>query len=112
MNCATGLCAAISIWLGAHGYMPFQRDAVLRHIWLESRFEECAVNPHSGSRYLMQWDGSRLAWFHGQCLSWDQQMERADWELRNISAYGCFWRARTESEALKALRRGFGRGRC
>jgi hypothetical protein len=36
----------------------------------------------------------------------------ADAELRNEPKYSCFWRTTTESAALAALRRGFGRGSC
>lgn len=113
MPCATALCLAASIWLQQHSYDDSHRLAVLQHIHLESRFQPCVVS-RSGS-FLLQWAGSRLAWWRERyqgCPPWQAQLERMDYELRNVTVYSCFWHAQTESAALAALRRGFGRGRC
>lgn len=112
MEC-TGLCLAIGLWLTQHQYEPFQRDAILKSIWVESRFESCIISK-SGS-YLAQWAGPRLAWIrhhHPGCPPWQWQMERLDYELRNEPAYGCFWRARSYLGAYQMFRRGFEHGKC
>ena len=109
----TGLCAAIGIWLSVHQYEPFQRDAILKSIWIESRFESCVISK-SGS-FLVQWAGIRLAYIHVHypgCPPWQWQMERLDWELHNIREFSCFWKARNYATAYSAFRHGFEHGNC
>ena len=116
MNCALqagSLCLLISGWLSGHGYETYQRDAILRSLWVESRFQECIISK-SGS-YLAQWAGSRLSFIHRNyqgCPPWQWQMERLDYELRSEPSYACFWKARDYGSAYSAFRRGFEHGRC
>lgn len=110
-----GLCLWISVWLTQHNYDPPHRNAMLRHIQIESRFQEDALAPW-GSICLFQWNGVRrrqvLALGGGKCPDWDTQMAFADRELRDVPAYRCFLEARSEEAAFRALRKGFGRGHC
>ena len=116
MNCALqagSLCLLISGWLSGHGYETYQRDAILRSIWIESRFESCVVSG-SGS-FLVQWAGPRLRWIQQHyrgCPPWEWQMERLDWELKTVSEYQCFWKARSYPAAFRAFRKGFEHGNC
>ena len=108
--------AEIVRWFSQAGYQPFQVTALVEHAKIESGFNPCARAP--GLRYTFQWGGGRLrkllefAGTAGTCPPLDKQLAFADRELRNEAAYSCFWEAKTEPAALKALRRGFGRGSC
>ena len=105
------LSACIGLWLTAHGYEPPQRDAVLKQLWTESRFEPCIVG--KGGAYLAQWTGPRLRRLHARfgpgCPSWEQQMQFLDWELRTEPSYRAFWSAKPGRE-FKVLRLTFGMG--
>ena len=100
----------------AAGYQRFQADALADHALFESGFRPCVAGP-AGLRDTYQWGGTRLhqlyEFAHTQsCPSLDWQLAFADHELRTDPKYACFWYAHTRAEALTALRRGFGRGRC
>jgi hypothetical protein len=113
MVCTVGLCVLIAGWLNGHNYEPFQRDAILKSLWVESRFEQCVSGP--SGMYLAQWAGPRLAYIHRHypgCPPWEWQLERLDYELRNEPAYGCFWKAHDYPTAYSAFRRGFEHGKC
>jgi hypothetical protein len=116
MPCAAqAISVCMSLWLLAHGYTPYQRDAMLRQAWTESRYQVCVVNHRSGSLGLFQYNGIRrrklLAMNHGLCPTWDVQLAFADAELRGQLCYKGFWKARPE-EVFAVLRNSFGRGRC
>jgi hypothetical protein len=103
-------------WFMAHGYKPFQAEALMEHAQTESGFRPCAIGP-GGYHYTFQWAGTRLRQLHEfahtpGCPQLDTQLAFADKELRNESKYACFWAATTEQAAYAALRRGFGRGSC
>jgi hypothetical protein len=113
MKCA-GLCMLIASWLGQHGYDQPHRQAMLRNIEIESRFNPDAIS-RSGSRCLFQWNGERRQRVLSgslKCPAWKTQLAFADAELRAVAAYSCFWKARTEIAALSALRHGFSHGHC
>jgi hypothetical protein len=106
----------IAQWFAAHGYRPFQIDALLEHAQAESGFRACANGP-AGLRYTYQWGGTRLQQLHefahtDGCPQLHTQLAFADKELRNDAKYACFWDATTEPAAYAALRRGFGIGSC
>jgi hypothetical protein len=111
MDCTTALSTCIALWLSGHGYLPNQRDAILKQLWTESRLEPCVVG-RSGS-FLPQWAGPRLRRVHQMlgpgCPSWDRQMWLVDWELRTEPSYRAFWSAPPGRE-FSVLRRTFGRG--
>jgi hypothetical protein len=117
MQCTTTLCLAISAWLSFHGFAAPQRDAVLRNIHLESRFDPCVTRGKNGkgSAYLLQWLGPRrvalLLYAHTtQCPLWQTQMEFMAMELR-AHKYTLFWRTADTSVAFREMRQRFGRGR-
>jgi hypothetical protein len=108
--------AEIAQWFTAHGYRPFQVDALLEHARAESGFRPCANGP-AGLRYTYQWGGTRLRQLHAfaqtdGCPQLHTQLAFADKELRNDPKFSCFWAATTERAAYVALRRGFGAGSC
>lgn len=111
---AIALCVLISHWLTDHRFDPAHRDAVLSYIEHESGFDQNVI-VNTGA-CLPQWAGERrrdaLHAGGGICPSITWQLERMEWELLNVRAYGCFWRERTPAGALRALRRGFGAGHC
>ena len=116
MQCAA-LCLLVSSWLSLHGFAAPQRDAVLRNIYLESRFDPCAVRGKSGksSAYLLQWLGPRrralLLFAHTEvCPAWETQMEFMDLELRGAK-YAKFWTTKDAGVAFREFRERFGRGR-
>jgi hypothetical protein len=89
---------------------------MMQHARIESGFRPCVV---AGSlRYTYQWSGERLrrlaafSGSEGHCPALDKQLSFADHELRTEPNFSCFWQATTGSDALAALRRGFGRGSC
>ena len=91
----------IAQWLDQHGYKEYQRNAILKLIWRESRFVP-GVIAKSGSACLFQWVGPRkAAVFRGTrgCPSWQAQMTFMDWELHNVKDYAAFWRAGPQSAA-------------
>jgi hypothetical protein len=108
--------AEIRRWFAHAGYKGFQVEALATHAKVESGFRPCAAA--GGRRYTYQWSGERLrrlgefAGARGACPPLDKQLAFADYELRSVPAYSCFWAATTESAATSALRRGFGRGSC
>jgi hypothetical protein len=111
-----GVHAEIVRWFSAAGYRGFQAEALAEHAKIESGFRPCASGA-AGLRYTFQWGGTRLQRLHEfagahRCPTLDKQLAFADAELRNEPKYSCFWRTTTESAALAALRRGFGRGSC
>lgn len=112
MPCATALAICMSLWFTDHGYLPYQRDAMIRQAWIESRHQPCVVS-RAGSVFLFQWNGARrkalLKASGGRCPSWDQQLAFADAELRS-GAYEAFWRA-SPATAFMVLRETFGYGR-
>jgi hypothetical protein len=108
--------AEIVRWFSAAGYRGFQAAALAEHARIESGFRPCASGA-AGLRYTFQWGGRRLQRLHEfagarRCPPLDRQLAFADGELRNEPKYSCFWRTTTQSAALAALRRGFGRGSC
>lgn len=99
----------------AHGYQPFQAEALSRNAWIETRWQFCQIS--KSGRWLMQWAGQRrhdLAAYAGTtgCPPLQMQLEFADIELKTIPAFACFWDAVDERSALAALRRGFEHGHC
>jgi len=111
-----GVHAEIVRWFSAAGYRRFQAEALAQHARIESGFRPCASGA-AGLRYTFQWGGTRLQRLHEfagarRCPPLDTQLAFADGELRNDPKYSCFWRTTTQSAALAALRRGFGRGSC
>jgi hypothetical protein len=111
-----GVHAEIVRWFSAAGYRRFQAEALADHARIESGFRPCAAGA-AGLRYTFQWGGTRLQRLHEfagarRCPPLDTQLAFADDELRNDPKYSCFWRTTTQSAALAALRRGFGRGSC
>ena len=103
-------------WFMAHGYKPFQAEALMAHAQTESGFNACVHGP-GGFSYTFQWTGTRLRQLHefahtDGCPRLDTQLAFADHELRDEPKYACFWAATTEEAAYTALRRGFGRGSC
>jgi len=111
-----GVYAEIVRWFSAAGYHRFQAEALAEHAKIESGFRPCASGA-AGLRYTFQWGGTRLQRLHEfagarRCPSLDTQLAFADDELRTEPRFSCFWRTTTESAALAALRRGFGRGSC
>jgi len=115
-NSPQAVRAALVKWFSEAGYKDFQVEALAEHAKIESGFRPCAAGP--GFRYTFQWSGRRLerlrefAGSGGSCPPLEKQLAFADSELRNESAYSCFWNATTRSAALAALRRGFGGGSC
>lgn len=114
MQC-TALCLLISSWLSVHGFADAQRQAVLRNIRLESRFEACVSRGPGGSAYLLQWLGPRrraLARFAhtNSCPTWQDQLQFATMELM-ASKYTVFWKTKDASVAFHEFREHFGRGR-
>jgi hypothetical protein len=111
-----GVHAEIVRWFSAAGYRGFQAEALADHARIESGFRPCAAGA-AGLRYTFQWGGTRLQRLHElagarRCPPLDIQLAFADDELRNEARFSCFWQATTQSSALAALRRGFGRGSC
>jgi hypothetical protein len=108
--------AEIIRWFSVHGYKPFQAAALADHARAESGFRPCV--DVGDRRYTFQWSGLRLrrliadAGAGEACPPLNKQLTFADAELRQEANYYCFWQATTETEAFRALRRGFGRGRC
>lgn len=102
--------ALMFAWLLAHGYQPFQAEAVLHQAHTESRFNHCVTAP-SGSFGLFQWVGSRKRKLHERygpgCPTVEQQLAFADNEIR--SDFSCFWTA-SPGNAYAVLRNHFGRG--
>jgi hypothetical protein len=111
-----GVHAEIVRWFSAAGYSRFQAEALADHAKIESGFRPCAAGA-AGLRYTFQWGGTRLQRLHEfagarRCPPLDTQLAFADSELRSEPRYSCFWQTTTQSAALAALRRGFGRGSC
>ena len=104
--------ALVLSWLLAHGYQPFQADAVLRYIQHESAFEPC-VETRRG-HYLFQWVGTRKAALHvfagAGCPPLVKQLEFADRELRSWP-FDRFWSA-PPALVYRTFLRCFGMGRC
>ncbi len=114
MKCLA-LCLAVSGWLSAHGYDDIRRPAVLRSIYLESRFQPCVTRGPRGSGYFLQWLGPRRVALERfarstRCPSWETQMEFMDMELRS-GRYPLFWATRDGRMAFRVMREQFGRGR-
>jgi hypothetical protein len=113
---STGVRGEIARWFTGAGYNDFQVAALIEHAKIESGFRPCASA--AGLRYTYQWGGTRLrrlydfAGVSGNCPPPEKQLAFADDELRTVPEYACFWNAQTKDEALSALRRGFGHGRC
>jgi hypothetical protein len=106
----------IAEYFSGAGYQDFQVRAIIRDAEIESRLEPCVV-AKTGSHFLFQWLGIRLERLYARaggrfCPTLDTQLAFADNELKTERQYGCFWRAGSYAQALSALRRGFGRGRC
>jgi hypothetical protein len=98
----------------AHGYQPYQAEALVRQAWVESRFEHCIIS-RSRSAYLFQWVGSRKAALHhfsgsSGCPSLTDQLRFADHELQS-APYSRFWQ-QSPATVFGFLRRCFGAGRC
>ena len=114
MQC-TALCLLISSWLSVHGFADAQRQAVLRNIRLESRFEACVSRGPGGSAYLLQWLGPRRRalqrFAHATlCPPWETQLEFMLEELR-AGKYRVFWTTTNGRVAFYEFRQHFGRGR-
>lgn len=114
MQCVLA-CVAILAWFSAHPeYDAAHRDAVMRQIWTESRFDPCVVNPRSGSSYLHQWVGERRTRLHrfagSGCPSVEAQMNFMDHELHENARYRTFFDA-PASQAFGVLRERYGYGR-
>lgn len=111
MSWCVGLCLLISGWLNEHGYDSSHRDAVLMYIHRGSNFKPC-VETRLGA-YLGDWAGIRRRWVHDHyrgCPPWQWQLERMDWELRNILQFTPFWTAKPGQEYYQLLEH-FGKGR-
>jgi hypothetical protein len=108
-------CWAILAWFTHHPeYDAARRDAVLRQAWTESRFDPCAVAA-SGSSYLMQWLGPRLAELHRQagtrgCPPIEAQLDFMDAELHRSAHLARFFTV-SERDAFGYFRQTFGYGR-
>jgi|1186.fasta_scaffold618901_1 hypothetical protein len=113
---SSGVRGEIARWFVDAGYKEFQVAALIEHAKIESGFRPCASAP--GFRYTFQWSGTRLRRLYefastgGSCPPLEKQLAFADNELRSVPEYACFWNAQSKDEALSALRRGFGHGRC
>lgn len=111
---AVALCAFLFTWLTDHSFDPIHRDAVITYVQHESGFDPNVI-VNTGA-CLFQFAGARrriaLQAGNGRCPPVTWQLERMRWELLNVRAYACFWRERTYTGALQALRRGFGAGHC
>ncbi len=102
----------IARWIDQHGYKPYQRNAILRLIWRESRFVP-GVIARSGSACLLQWVGPRKSTlFHGgrSCPPWQSQLEHMNWELHNVKGYAAFWDTGPKT-IYPVLRQKFAMGR-
>lgn len=107
---------AIIHYFTSAGYQRFQAEALADHARVESGFRPCAAGP-GGYRYSFQWSGLRLQRLHEfaggpGCPSLDVQLAFTNNELRGNPNFSCFWQATDRASALRALRRGFGQGRC
>ena len=108
--------AEIIRWFSVHGYKPFQAAALADHARAESGFRPCV--DVGDRRYTFQWERAATGAADRGCRrrrgvpTLNKQLTFADAELRQEANYYCFWQATTETEAFRALRRGFGRGRC
>lgn len=113
MQCLS-LCFLVSAWLTGHNYEPPQREAMLRNIYLESRFQPCVTRGKNGSAYLFQWLGPRrraIETLQRGCPSWETQLRFATFELRNDKKYNRFWQTKNPTIAFYELRERFGRGK-
>jgi hypothetical protein len=109
------LCLVVSGWLTLHGFAPPQRDAVLRNIYLESRFEPCVTRGPNGSAYLLQWLGPRrraLIRFTNAalCPAWSDQLQFMMTELQ-APKFATFWKTKSASIAYREMRERFGKGK-
>jgi hypothetical protein len=99
-------------WLLAHGYAPFQADAVLRYMQRESAFQPC-VESRRG-HFLFQWVNPRKAALHRfagpGCPEVVKQLEFADLELRS-PPFDRFWSA-APALVYQTFLHCFGMGRC
>jgi hypothetical protein len=107
---------AIYRWFLHAGYPAFQAAALVDHARIESGLHPCIAGPH-GLRYTYQWGGRRLQRLYEfaqtrDCPPLDKQLAFADRELRHEEQFSCFLSTTTRAGAVRALRRGFGRGSC
>jgi len=111
-----GVQTAIYRWFVNAGYPPFQALALMDHARIESGFNPCIAGP-GGLRYTYQWGGARLQRLYEfagtrSCPPLAKQLAFADNELRGDQNFSCFLSTTTRENAVRALRRGFGLGRC
>lgn len=107
---------AIYRWFLKEGYPAFQAAALVDHARIESGLNPCIGGP-GGLRYTYQWGGLRLQRLHEfagtrSCPPLAKQLAFANDELRSNPNYSCFLSSKNRDDAVAALRRGFGRGRC
>jgi hypothetical protein len=111
---ALALCAMMTTWFSERGFDPPHTEALMTYIEHESGFDPNVI-VRTGV-CLGQWAGQRrrtaLAAGHGKCPPVEWQLAQIQKELWTVDAYRCFWKATNYKAALRALRRGFGRGHC
>jgi len=105
---------AIYRWFLKAGYPPFQAAALVDHARIESGLNPCIAGAY---HYTYQWSGRRLDRLYEfartrGCPPLAKQLAFADQELRNEPNFSCFLHTTGREEAVAALRRGFGHGRC